>query len=172
MTLQLMFPQADLGGMTCELLVGLTAHGATAATRAFAATLHNCDPEFDSKLLQAVASGEGGEGLRGKVLESLSQALEEDNRARRKAEEEKAAAAAVAGGGHGGFGDPFDGVPEAAESVDSDEFVRQYGEAMSELVHTQVPLELTDFRVLCSADCCCPALGLVFFAPSPRSEGE
>lgn len=135
--------------MTCELLVGLTAHGANAATRTFAAALHDSDPEFDSELLQAVAAGQGGECLRGNVLESLSRALEEDDKERRKSEEGATAAAAVAGGGHGGVGDPFDGVLETAESVDADELVRQYGDAMTDLVHTQVILLRLTIYVCC-----------------------
>ena len=126
--------------MTCKLLVGLTAHGATAATRTFAAALHDSDPEFDGVLLQAVAAGEGGECLRGMMLESLSRALEEDDEDRRRAEEEQAAAAALVGGGHGGVGDPFEGALEPAEGVDADEFVRQYGDAMTDLVHMQVTI--------------------------------
>ena len=133
--------------MTCALLVGLTAHGATAATRTVAAALHDVDPEFDSELLQAVAAGEGGACLRGMVLESLSQALEEDEKERRTAEEEQAAAA-VAGGGQGGVGDPFEEIPEAAEDVDADELVRQYGDAMTELVHTQVTNRSLSFACL------------------------
>lgn len=135
------FAQADLGGMTCELLVGLTAHGAAVATRTFSAALRDADPEFDSELLQAVAAGQGGECLRGKVLESLSRALEEDDKERHEAFEEQAGAAvAAAGGGHGGVGDPFEGVLETAEGVDADELVRQYGDAMTDLVHTQVTI--------------------------------
>lgn len=134
--------------MTCALLVGLTAHGATAATRTFAAALHDVDPEFDSELLQAVAAGEGGACLGGMVLESLLQALEEDDKERRKAAEEQAAAAG-AGGGHSGVGDPFEGVLEAAEGVDTDELVRQYGDAMTELVHTQVKISVTSCVSCC-----------------------
>lgn len=137
-TMQTPFAQADLGGMTCKLLVGLTAHGAPAATRTFAAALHDSDPEFDSELLHAAAAGEGGECLCGRVLESLSRALEEDVKERRKAEEQ--AAAAATGGGRGGVGDPFEGVPAVAESVDANEVVRQYGDAMTDLVHTQVTI--------------------------------
>lgn len=134
--------QTDLGGMTCKLLVGLTEHGATGSTRTFAVALHDSDPEFDGELLEAVAKEEGGERLREMVLESLSRALEEDDGDRRRADEEQASEAAVAGGGHGGAGDPFEGVLETAEGVGADELALQYGDAMTELVHTQVAYEL------------------------------
>lgn len=133
-----LFAQADLGRMTCELLVGLTAHGANDATRTFAAALHDSDPEFDTGLLKSVAAGQGGECLRGNVLESLSRALEDGDIERRIAEEEQAAAAAVAGGAHGGVADPFEGVTETSEGVGVDEFVRHYGDTMTDLVYTQV----------------------------------
>lgn len=143
--------------MTCELLVGLTAHGAAAATRTFTAALHDSDPEFDSELLQAAAAGEGGECLRGRVLESLSRALEEDDKERREAEEQ--AAAAAAGGGHGGVGGPFEGVPEVAESVDADELVRQYGDAMTDLVHTQVIISVDYLCTSCVQRAVCFPVG-------------
>lgn len=69
------------------------------------------------------------------MLECLTRALEEDDE-RRKAEEEQAAAAA--GGQGAGGGDPFEGIPETADSVDAGELAREYGDAMTDLVHTQV----------------------------------
>ncbi|CAM9366400.1 unnamed protein product [Ectocarpus sp. 6 AP-2014] len=133
------FDKTELGGMACDLLVGLTAHGDAAPTRAFAAALHHADSEFDGRLLEAVAAGEGGAGLGGTpALARLTQALEADDEDRRTMEEQAAAAAVAGEGGQGsgGSGDPFEGVPEVA--ADDEELVHEYGDAIADLVHTQV----------------------------------
>lgn len=112
--------------------------------------MHRADSEFDGRLLEAVAAGEGGAGLSGTpALARLMRALEEDDEDRRKMEEEQAAAAAVAGEGGqggGGSGDPFEGVPEVAAG--DEELIREYGDAMADLVHTQVTCGLP-VRCLC-----------------------
>lgn len=129
--------KAELGRAACELLVGLTDHGAAAATKLFATALHKADGDFDGDLLKAAAAGEGGECLRGgSTLSNILQALKEVDDERRKAEEE----ATAAGEGEQG-GDPFEGVPETgADGVDAGhkKLVQEYGEALSDLVHTQV----------------------------------
>lgn len=144
--------------MACDLLVGLTAHGEAAPTRTSAAALHHADSEFDGRLLEAVAAGEGGAGLSGTpALARLTRALEADDEDRRKMEEEQAAAAAVAGeGGQGGGGseDPFEGVPEMA--AEDEELVREYGDAIADLVHTQVR---------CGLPVRCPYVACFAFSP-------
>ncbi|CAM9896804.1 unnamed protein product [Ectocarpus fasciculatus] len=135
------FDKAELGGTACDLLMGLTAHGDAAPTRTFAAALHHADSEFDGRLLEAVAAGEGGAGLSGTpALARLTRALEVDDEDRRKMEEEEQAAAAAAAGEGGqggcGSGDPFEGVPEV--TAGDEELVREYGDAIADLVHTQV----------------------------------
>lgn len=124
--------------MGCKLLAGL-AGPTMAKAQAFAAALVQANPDFDVDLLEAAAAGPGGECLRGTVLSRLSLALYKNEEKRRRAEQENAAAMAEEGeggkGGGGTGGDPFEGVPL---EISTEDLERDYGDAMGDLVHTQV----------------------------------
>ena len=126
--------------MACQLLGGLAGPGLR-QTKAFAAALKSADADFDSHLLEATASARGGESLRGAVITRLALALEIEA-GRRKARDAEDAAGRGGGGGRkettAVASDPFEGVPDEADAGGDEELARAYGEALGDLVHTQV----------------------------------
>lgn len=129
--------QPKLGGLACQLLAGLAGPGIK-KTKAFATILKSIDADFDSRLLEATATAPGCKCLRGAVITRLALALELEEERMKVRDAEKAMSGVGRRGDGGGpmlADDPFEGVPE---EFDAEEFVKAYGEALRDLVHTQV----------------------------------
>lgn len=123
--------QVKLGGLACQLLGYLADPGITQA-QVMAEMLHEGDPEFDARLVQAAASTEGGRPLRGEVGTRLSLALEVK---KWKAHATQMEAALKTGGGAEAAENPFRGLEG---KVDAEALEEAYGTALEDLVHQQV----------------------------------